>query len=66
MFTEDDQNLESTIVLSEDPSEKMVSICAWCDKDKSVTDHYNTKGYTVSHGLCPACLEEQLAQLDNI
>lgn len=45
------------------PAEKKISICAWCDKDKSVTNHWLSKGFRTSHGVCKACEARMDAQL---
>ena len=39
-------------------ADKFVIICAWCEDSKEATSHYESIGYEVSHGICPACLEK--------
>lgn len=51
-------------VLSVDHAKKFVTICAWCDKNKIETQKWLDKGYTTSHGLCEACSDRMLAELD--
>lgn len=36
--------------------EVMVTLCAWCSKDK--TEQLNKVGYKVSHGICKRCAEK--------
>ena len=33
----------------------MISICAWCSDSREKTAAAIAQGYSVSHGLCPAC-----------
>ena len=33
----------------------LVSVCAWCDSDKSLTNHLTGLGFKVSHGICEKC-----------
>lgn len=44
-------------VLNLDHDKKIVSICAWCDKDKTETKKWERKGYKLSHGICQKCEE---------
>ena len=44
----------------------VATVCAYCDRDKTVTDALRKKGIDVSHGICPHCNgkeEKKLAAL---
>lgn len=32
-----------------------VTICAWCDRLKTLTERYRKDGFAVSHGMCDGC-----------
>jgi hypothetical protein len=34
---------------------EIVLVCAWCDRDKSLTKHLTDLGFSVSHGCCEKC-----------
>lgn len=44
-------------VSSVDKKNKFAVVCAWCDRDRKITNNYHAKGYTVSHGMCEHCME---------
>lgn len=46
---------EKNGVLNINHDKKFVSICAWCDKNKSESKKWHEKGYKISHGICKAC-----------
>jgi hypothetical protein len=39
-------------------------ICGWCPNPRERTATAVAAGYTVSHGMCPACKAKQDAELD--
>lgn len=58
------ESLEFKKLLGIDENQKKVSVCAWCDKDKKIADLFESKGYSISHGVCPAhekMLEDSLS-----
>lgn len=41
-------------------SSEVVSVCAWCDWDKSQTRALLAQGKRVTHGICPAHSAQQI------
>jgi|TARA_R110000787_G_scaffold17748_1_gene55076 hypothetical protein len=59
-------NLDSPL-MAHDPDKKKVTICAYCDHGKEESKKWSNRGYTeISHGICDACSEEQLRQLEDL
>ena len=42
----------------------IVTVCAWCDKDKSLTQKLTAAKYTVSHGICEKCSANEIKKLN--
>ena len=40
----------------------IVLVCAWCDRDKTLTKHLTDLGFMVSHGCCEKCAETAFPQ----
>jgi len=43
------------------PMGEVLTVCAWCDQDKDVTNRLKQAGYKVSHGVCQKCSGNFLA-----
>lgn len=63
VFNSIQESLEYQPITKVDDEQKKVNICAWCDRDKSITKKYASRGYMTSHGLCNRHYEEQMEQL---
>ena len=37
-----------------------ITLCAWCDPDKVLTNQIKAMGYETSHGICEKCAERFL------
>lgn len=53
----DQCNYPPLYVLKLDTEKKLVSICAYCDKQKIETNKWLNVGYTTSHGVCQSCYD---------
>ena len=38
-------------------SGEILTVCAWHDPDKVLTEKLKSAGYQVSHGICHSCLD---------
>lgn len=50
----DEQNVAQPV------ASELVSVCAWCDWDKSQTRALLAQGKRVTHGICPAHAQRQI------
>lgn len=55
------ESCEHNSILGVNHKDKIVKICAWCDKDKTESEKWDNRGYTVSHGVCDTCSEKLLS-----
>jgi beta-galactosidase GanA len=53
----------SFAIIAVNNDSKIVKICAWCDRDKRVTNEWLKRGYTTSHGTCQSCYDRMNAEL---
>lgn len=58
-------DIDDFSILGIDKDRKIVKICAWCDRDKTVTKQWVGRGYTTSHGTCESCYNKMMAELDD-
>ena len=42
----------------------VVTICAWCDADKSLTKKIKAAGYKTTHGICDSCHANEIKKLN--
>jgi hypothetical protein len=47
------------------PPGATIAVCAWCKKGGEVETELKRQHFTLTHGICPACLEVQKRKIEN-